>query len=126
MTTRRRTHIRASEKPPPSLSLEERVVALEAAVVGLTRSLANLKVLRDSGQGLPTLPAGSGHALTIARQTARWSNSQLADAIGVTKSMLSLWECEKQAIPRWRAENIETIFRNAGAEPPAWPKEKNE
>lgn len=124
MTTRRRTHTRASEKPPPSLTLEERVVALEAAVVGLTRSLANLKVLRDSGQGLPTLPAGSGHALSIARQKAGWSNRQLAEAIGVTPSMLSLWECEKQAVPDWRAESIETIFKNADATPPAWPKEK--
>lgn len=120
---RRRTHIRASSTPPPTPSIEDRLAALEAAVVGLTRSLSNLKVLKDSGQGLPTLPAGSGHALSIARQKAGWANHQLAEAIGVTKSMLSLWECEKQAIPRWRAEIITSIFTNADAEPPAWEKE---
>lgn len=117
---RRRTHVRASERPPPTPALEDRVAALEAAVLGLTRSIANLKVLKDSGQGLPTLPAGSGHALSIARQKAGWANHQLAEAIGVTKSMLSLWECEKHAIPRWRAETITSIFTTAGAEPPAW------
>lgn len=124
VSARRRTHVRASEHPPPAPSIEERIAALEEAVVGLTRSIANLKVLKDSGQGLPTLPPGSGHALAIARQTAGWSNLQLSEAIGVSRSMLSLWECEKQAIPRWRAAAIEQIFTNADATPPAWTKEK--
>ena len=120
-----RRHIRASETPPPAPSVEDRLAALESAVVGLTRSLANLKVLKDSGQGLPTLPAGSGHALSIARQRARWSNRDLAEAIGVSSSMLSLWECEKQAIPRWRADVIVSIFSTADAEPPDWNLEED-
>ncbi len=120
-----RRHVRASETPPPAPSVEERLAALESAVVGLTRSLANLKVLKDSGQGLPTLPAGSGHALAIARQRACWSNRDLAGAIGVSSSMLSLWECEKQAIPRWRADAIVSIFSTAGAEPPDWNIEED-
>jgi len=120
-----RRHIRASETPPPAPSVEDRLAALESAVVGLTRSIGHLKVLKDSGQGLPTLPAGSGHALSIARQRACWSNRDLAEAIGVSSSMLSLWECEKQAIPRWRAKAIVSIFLAAPAEPPDWNLEED-
>lgn len=105
---------------PPAPSLEERVAILEKAVIGLTRSLANLKVLRDSGQGLDILPASSGHALAIARRKAGWSNRELAKAIGVSPAMLSLWEREKNVIPRWRADTILSIFKEAGADPPAW------
>lgn len=120
-----RRHIRASETPPAAPSIEDRIAALESAVVGITRAIGHLKVLKDSGQGLPTLPAGSGHALSIARQRARWSNRDLAEAIGVSSSMLSLWECEKQAIPRWRADAIVSIFSTADAEPPDWNTEEN-
>lgn len=121
-----RKHIRANPTPPPTRSVEERLDALERAILGLTRSMGNLKTLKDSGQGLPTLPAGSGHALSVARQKARWSNRQLAEAVGVSSSMLSLWECEKHAIPRWRADTILTIFTNAEAEPPIWNLEEAE
>lgn len=120
----RRTHIRSNKDKPPVGSIEARIAALEVAVATLTRSIGNLKVLRDSGEGLPTLPAGSGHALSIARQTAQWSNKQLAEAVGVSSSLLSLWERERQAIPLWRVAAIEKIFTDANATPPAWTKEK--
>jgi DNA-binding transcriptional regulator YiaG len=106
--------------------LEERVRALEAAIRDMQNAIGNLRVIKDTGKGLPAMPPGSGHALAIARQKARWSNRDLSEAIGVTKSMLSLWECEKHAIPRWRAENIKTIFTTAGAEPPAWTDDTEE
>lgn len=117
----KRTHIRSdAENAPVALSLDERVKALESAVVTLTRSIGALKMIRDSGNGLPTLPPGSGHALAIARQRARWSNKQLAEAIGVSSSLLSLWETERSAIPQWRADSILEVFRLSEAEPPTW------
>jgi DNA-binding transcriptional regulator YiaG len=117
----KRTHIRSdADNAPTALSLDERVKALESAVVTLTRSIGALKMIRDSGNGLPTLPPGSGHALAIARQRARWSNKQLAEAIGVSSSLLSLWETERSAIPQWRADSILEVFNLSEAEPPTW------
>jgi DNA-binding transcriptional regulator YiaG len=117
----KRTHIRSSDdNAPVALAIEDRVRALESAVVTLTRSIGALRVIRDSGNGLPTMPPGSGHALAIARQMARWSNKQLADAIGVSSSLLSLWETERSAIPQWRADSILEVFRLSDADPPTW------
>ena len=117
----KRTHIRSDDdNAPVALAIEDRVKALESAVVTLTRSIGALKLIRDSGNGLPTLPPGSGHALAIARQKARWSNKQLAEAIGVSSSLLSLWETERAAIPQWRADSIIEVFRLSEAEPPTW------
>jgi hypothetical protein len=101
--------------------LEERVRALEAAVRDMQSAFGNLKVIRDTGRGLPVMPPGSGRALSIARQKARWSNRDLSGAIGVSTSLLSLWELEKHDIPLWRREAIDSIFSAAGAELPAWP-----
>jgi len=117
-----RRHIRSNkDNPPAAPSLEERVRALEAAVRDMQSAFGNLKVIRDTGRGLPVMPPGSGRALAIARQKARWSNRDLSEAIGVSTSLLSLWELEKHDIPLWRREAIDSIFSAAGAELPAWP-----
>ena len=121
----KRTHIRSTDDNAPiALALEDRVKALESAVVTLTRSIGALKMIRDSGNGLPTMPPGSGHALAIARQRARWANKQLAEAIGVSSSLLSLWETERSAIPQWRADSILEVFRLSDADPPTWESER--
>lgn len=120
----KRRHIRSSaDNAPEQLSIADRLKAIEAAIVTLTRSIGALKMVRDTGNGLPTLPPGSGHALAIARQRARWSNKQLAEAIGVSSSLLSLWETERSAIPQWRADSILEVFSLSEAEPPTWEKQ---
>jgi DNA-binding transcriptional regulator YiaG len=118
-----RRHIRSNkDNPPAAPSLEERVRALEAAIRDMQNTIGNLRVIKDTGKGLPVMPPGSGHALAIARQAAKWSNRDLAKAIGVSSAMLSLWEREKHDLPLWRREAIDSIFSAAGAELPAWPR----
>lgn len=110
----------STNTPPPPVSLEMRVAMLELAVRDLTNALSQVKAIRDGRAHLPTLPEGSGHALAIARQRAQWRSRDLASAIGVSASMLSLWETERTAIPAWRADAIRAIFVEAGATPPEW------
>lgn len=107
-------------QPPPAVSTEMRVAMLELAVRDLTNAMSQLKALRDGRSKLPTLPEGSGLALAVARQRAGWTGRDLAAAIGVSKSQLSLWETERMSIPRWRADAIRAIFTQADATPPEW------
>ena len=108
------------QPPPPPATMEMRVAALETAVRELTNTLAQLKAIRDGRATLPTMPEGSGQALAIARHRAGWAGRELATALGCSKSLLSLWEGEKLALPKWRAEAIRAIFDQAGADPPEW------
>jgi len=118
-----RKHIRSNkDNPLPPPSLEERVRSLEAAIRDMQNTIGNLRVIKDTGKGLPVMPPGSGRALAIARQKARWSNRDLSGAIGVSTSLLSLWELEKHDLPLWRRETIDSIFSANGADLPAWPR----
>lgn len=117
--------MRVKEKrdAPPAASMEMRIAMLELAVRDLTSALNGLKAIREGRVRVPTMPDGSGTALAVARAKAGWRNRDLAVAIGVSPSMLSLWECERMAIPMWRADAILTIFQDAGVEPPEWGEE---
>jgi DNA-binding transcriptional regulator YiaG len=100
--------------------MEMRVAMLELAVRDLANAMSQIKAIRDGRSKLPTLPEGSGLALSIARQRAGWAGRELAAAIGVSRSLLSLWETERMSIPRWRADALRAIFEQAGADPPEW------
>ena len=64
-----RRHIRSNKaNPPPAPDLEMRVRALEIALLDMQRAIGHLRVIKDTGNGLPVLPPGSGHALAIASQ----------------------------------------------------------
>lgn len=112
--------------PPAALSVEMRLAMVEQAVRDLTATIAGLKALRDGRCKLPTMPEGSGLALAVARQRARWSGKDFAAALGVSKSQLSLWETERMSIPRWRAEGIRAIFAEANEQPPEWSDDAGE
>ena len=106
--------------PVVALSIDDRLRAIETAIGNLHSALAQLQAMRADPKRLPVLPSGSGQALAIARMRARWSGKDLATAIHASKSTISLWETERLAIPRWRAEAVVAVFQQAGAEPPAW------
>lgn len=101
-----------------TLSITERLTIIERAIVDLHNALSQLHVARSQSSHLPILPDGSGLALAEARKRAGWPGRELAKAIGVSPSTLSMWECERIAIPRWRAEAIAAVFVNAEAAPP--------
>jgi DNA-binding XRE family transcriptional regulator len=106
--------------PVQALSMDDRLRAVESAIANLHNVIAQLQAMRADPKRLPVLPEGSGQALAIARMRARWSGKDLAAAIGASKSTISLWETERLAIPRWRAQAVRDVFNQAGAEPPAW------
>lgn len=106
--------------PIAPASFDDRLRALEAGIANLHNALAQLQMMRADPKRLPVLPDGSGQALAVARMRARWSGKDLASAIGASKSTISLWETERLAIPRWRAQLVREVFEQAGAEPPAW------
>lgn len=106
--------------PVQALSIDDRLRAIETAIGNLHNALSQLQAMRADPKRLPVLPDGSGQALAVARMRARWSGKDLASATGVSKSTISLWETERLAIPRWRAQAVRAVFEQAGAEPPAW------
>lgn len=99
-------------------SFEQRLAALELGIRELTAAMSQLQIMRANPNALPVMPDGSGRRLSEARRRAGWSGKDLAAAIGVSKSTLSLWELERLALPRWRAQNILDIFTNAGLDAP--------
>lgn len=104
--------------PAVPLSVEMRLAVLEKSMHDLHNALGNLQVLRAHPSKLPVMPDGTGMRLSEARRKLGWSGGSLAKALGVSPSTLSLWELEKQALPRWRAEAIIEVFRASDAEPP--------
>lgn len=104
--------------PAVALSIEMRLAVLERSMQDLHNAMGNLQILRAHPNKLPVMPDGTGVKLSEARRRLGWSGESLAKALGVSKSTLSLWELEKLAIPRWRAEAILDVFAASGADAP--------
>jgi len=103
---------------PTPLSAEMRLAVLEKSMQDLHNALTQLQLMRTQPNKLPVMPDGTGPRLSEARRRAGWSGESLAKALGVSKSTLSLWELEKLAIPRWRAEAVIHAFVGAGIDAP--------
>jgi DNA-binding transcriptional regulator YiaG len=111
--------MKAKKEPPAKpLSVEMRLAVLEKHMQDLHNAMAQLQIMRANPHKLPVMPDGTGVKLSEARRKMGWSGESLAKAIGVSKSTLSLWELERLAMPRWRAESILTVFKNSDAAPP--------
>lgn len=104
--------------PAVALSVEMRLAVLEKTMQDLHSAMCGLQALRAHPSKLPVMPDGTGMRLSEARRKLGWSAGSLAKALGVSPSTLSLWELEKLAIPRWRAEAIIEVFKASDAEPP--------
>ena len=104
--------------PAVPLSIEMRLAVLEKSMQDLHSAMCSLQVLRSNPSKLPVMPEGSGMKLSEMRRKAGWPGRVLAKALGVSPSTLSLWELEKLAIPRWRAEAIIQVFMRSDVEPP--------
>lgn len=108
----------AKTPPPTPLSIEMRLAVLEKSMQDLHGALVQFQALRAQPNKLPVMPEGTGMRLSEARRRAGWAGRTLAQALRVSPSTLSLWELEKLAIPRWRAEAIIEAFVGAGVEAP--------
>lgn len=104
--------------PAVPLSVEMRLAVLEKSMQDLHSAMCSLHVLRTNPSKLPVMPEGSGMKLSEARRRAGWPGYALAKSLRVSPSTLSLWELEKLAIPRWRAEAIIEVFTRSEVEPP--------
>jgi DNA-binding transcriptional regulator YiaG len=103
---------------PVALSVEMRLAVLEKSMQDLHSAMCSLHVLRTNPSKLPVMPEGSGMKLSETRRKAGWPARVLAKALRVSPSTLSMWELEKLAIPRWRAEAIIDVFNRSDVEPP--------